>query len=111
MTPLDKQIVSAIKTLIRRNQGEFHGDWPEIADMIAVEINGVPSDFIVKQYDDHMRNMGLKYFLEDHPDIYFMRGMNGDLNFIDRSLVYDVTSVTVHKTPGGDPVIEWLDLR
>lgn len=111
MTPLDKQIVSAIKTLIRRNGGEFHGFWPEIADAIACEINGVPSDFIVKQYDDHMRNMGLKYFLEDHPDICFIRGMNGDLNFIDRKLVYTASEVTVHKAPGCEPEIEWRDLR
>lgn len=88
MTPLDKQIVSAIKTLIRRNEGEIHGFWPEIADAIACELNGVPSAYIVKQYNDHLRNMGLKYFFEDNPDIYFMRGMNGDLNFIDRKLVY-----------------------
>lgn len=89
MSTLDKQITSAIKTLIRRHGGEFHGYWPDIADKIACEIGGDPSDFIVKQYENHLRNLGLKYFFEDHPDIVFMRGVAGDLNFIDRKLVVD----------------------
>lgn len=88
MSTLDKQIVSAIKTLIRRNQGEFHGYWPDIADKIACEVGGEPSDFIVQKYEDHLRELGLKWFFESHPDIFFVRGVTGDLNFIDRKLVY-----------------------
>jgi hypothetical protein len=88
MADLNQQIVSAIKTLIRRNGGEFHGHWPDIADQIACAVGGNPDDFIVQKFEDHLRNLGLKYFLEDNPDIYFMRGMAGDLNFIDRKLVH-----------------------
>lgn len=111
MNTLDKQIVSAIKTLIRRNQGEFHGFWPDIADKIACEIGGDPSAFIVQKYEAHLRELGLKYFFEDHPDIVFMRGVMGELNFIDRSLCYVTTEVTVHKAPGCEPVVEWRDIK
>ncbi|HBM65946.1 MAG TPA: hypothetical protein DD418_20915 [Pseudomonas sp.] len=102
---IDSMVVTAIKNLIRRNNGEFHGYWPEIAERIASEINGIPSDFYVSKYDGHLREMGLKYFFEDHPDIVFFRGWNGDLNFVDRKLVYTVTEVTVHRAPGCAPVI------
>ena len=90
MADLNKQIISAIKVLIRRNGGEIHGFWPEIADTIACQVGGNPDDYIVQKFEEHLRNIGLKYFFEDHPDIFFMRGVAGDLNFIDRKLVYDV---------------------
>ncbi|WP_420170643.1 hypothetical protein ACN99C_11655 [Pseudomonas alloputida] len=103
---IDKMVVTAIKNLIRRNDGEFHGFWPEIAELIAGEISGIPADdFYVSKYDEHLREMGLKYFFEDHPDIVFFRGAFGDLNFVDRKLVYTVSEVTVHRAPGRAPVI------
>jgi len=92
MSNLNNQIVSAIKTLIRRNQGEFHGYWPEIADMVACEIGGDPSDYIVKKFEEHMRDMGFKYYFEDHPDICFVRGVAGDLNFVDKKLCDEVNA-------------------
>jgi hypothetical protein len=92
MSNLDKQIVSAIKILIRRNGGEIHGFWSDIADKIACQVGGNPDDYIVQKYEEYLRNLGLKYFFEDHPDICFMRGMQGELNFIDRKLVYDVVN-------------------
>jgi hypothetical protein len=112
MTPLDRQITSAIKVLIRRNQGEIHGFWPDIADRIACEIGGEPSDFIVKKYEEHLRVMGLKYLFENHPDIYFMRSsVTGELDFIDRSQVYTACECTVHKEPGCEPVITWREVH
>jgi hypothetical protein len=110
MADLNQQIVSAIKTLIRRNGGEIHGYWPDIADKIACQIGGNPDEFIIKKFEDHLRELGLKYFLEDNPDIEFSRGVNGELNFIDRSLCYVATEVTVHKVPGCEPEIEWRDV-
>lgn len=110
MTPLDQQITSAIKSLIRRNGGEIHGFWPEIADKIAVEINGMPDNYIVKQYDNHLRTLGLKYFFDDNPDIYFMRSADGELNFIDRKEVYTPCECTVHRVPGCEPVITWREV-
>ncbi|VVO88017.1 hypothetical protein PS903_02131 [Pseudomonas fluorescens] len=108
MSNLDKQITSAIKVLIRRNGGEIHGFWPDIADKIACEINGEPDGFIVKKYEEHLRSMGLKYLLENHPDIDYMRDrITGELNFVDRKLVYTACEVTVYKEPGCEPVIEW----
>ena len=100
MANLNKQILSAIKTLIRRNNGEIHGMWPQIADMIACEVGGNPDDYIVQKFEEHLRNLGLKYFLEDNPDIYYMRGMDGELNFIDRSLVYIASECTHNKQTG-----------
>lgn len=110
MTSLDQQITSAIKNLIRRNSGEIHGGWPEIADKIAVEINGIPDDYLVKKYEEHLRTLGLKYFFEDHPDIFFIRSADGELNFIDRIEVYTACEVTVRREPGCDPVIEWREV-
>lgn len=110
ITHLDKQITSAIKNLIRRNGGEIHGFWPEIANKLACEINGVPDDYIIEKYKEHLRNLGLKYFFEDHPDIYFMRSMDGELNFIDRKEVYTACECTVRREPGCDPVIEWREV-
>lgn len=110
MTPLDKRITSAVKNLIRKNDGEIHGFWPEIADKIACEVGGMPDNFIVMKYEDHLRSLGLKYFFEDHPDIYFLRSTDGELNFIDRSQVYTACEVTVHKVPGCPPVIEWREV-
>lgn len=104
-TNIDTMVVAAIKNLIRRNNGEVHGYWPEIAERIAGEINGVPSDFLSFQYDSHLRSMGLKYFFKDHPDVCFFRGTCGDLNFVDPNLVYVVSEVTVHREPGREPVI------
>jgi hypothetical protein len=110
MNQLDRQITFAIKNLIRKNQGEIHGFWPEIADKLACEIGGCPDDYIIRKYDEHLRELGLKYFFEDHPDIYYCRGMTGELNFIDRSIVYTACEVTVHKEPGCDAVIEWREV-
>jgi hypothetical protein len=90
MANINQQITSAIKNLIRRHGGEFHGFWPDIADKIACEVGGCPDDFIVQKFEDHLRNLGLKYFFEDHPDVCFFRGVTGDLNFVDRKLVYEV---------------------
>ncbi|MNJ77494.1 hypothetical protein D3C77_750040 [compost metagenome] len=58
-----------------------------------------------------MRNLGLKYFFEDHADIYFMRSLNGELNFIDRQLVYTACECTVHREPGCTPVLTWREVR
>lgn len=92
MANLNQQIVSAIKILIHRNGGEFHGGWLDIADKIACEVGGQPDDYIVQQFENHLRCLGLKYFFEDHPDIVFMRGVAGDLNFIDRKLCDEVNA-------------------
>lgn len=110
MTHLDKQITSAIKNLIRRKGGEIHGFWPEIANKLACEINGVPDDYIVQKYEERLRTLGLKYFFEDHPDIYFMRSTDGELNFIDRKQIYTTDEITVRKVPGRSPVIEWREV-
>jgi hypothetical protein len=110
MNPLDKQITCAIKNLIRKNQGEIHGHWADIADRLACEIGGMPDDFIVQKYEEHLRNLGLKYFFEDHPDVYFMRSMNGELNFIDRSQCFTTDECTVTKALGCPPVIEWREV-
>lgn len=110
MPPLDRQIVFAIKNLIRKNDGEIHGYWPEIADKLACEIGGMPDEYIVKKYEDHLRELGLRYFFEDHPDIVFMHSMTGELNFIARKLVYTACEVTVHKEPGCEPVIRWREV-
>lgn len=111
MADLNKQIISAIKTLIRRNGGEIHGHWADISDQIACAVGGDPDDFIVQKFEEHLRNLGLKYFLEDHPDIHFMRSMDGELNFIDSKLVYTACEVTVHKEPGCEPVITWREVH
>ena len=112
MTPLNKQIVSAIKTLIRRNEGEIHGFWPDLADQIACEIGGDPDDYIVGKYEEHLRSMGLKYLFENHPDIDFMRdGVTGELNFVDRKLVYVASECTVRREPGCEPVITWKEIK
>lgn len=106
MNQIDKMVVTAIKNLIWRNDGEFHGYWPEIAELIAGEINGnSASDFLVARYDEHLRKMGLKYFFEDHPDVCYFRSPFGELNFVDPSLVYVTDEYSVHKVPGFEPVI------
>lgn len=106
MNNIDNMVVTAIKNLIRRNDGEIHGYWPEIAERIAGEISGMPADdFYVEKYDEHLRMMGLKYFFEDHPGVHFFRGWNGDLNFVDRKLVYVTDEYSVHKVPGCEPVV------
>jgi hypothetical protein len=110
MANLNQQIISALKNLIRKNGGEIHGHWPQIADKLACEIGGNPDDYIVQKFEQHLRELGLKYFLEDHPDIYYMRGMTGELNFIDRKLVYVASECTVHKEPGCEPVITWREV-
>lgn len=110
MSPLDKRITSAIKNLIRKNDGEIHGFWPEIADKLACEIGGMPDDYIVQKYEEQLRTLGLKYFFEDNPDIYFMRSTDGELNFIDRKQIYTTDEITVRQVPGCDPVIEWREV-
>lgn len=110
MSNLNQRIVSAIKSLIRRNGGEVHGAWPDIANQIACEIGGMPDEFIVQQYEEHLRNLGLKYFFENHPDIVYMRGMSGELNFIDRSLTYVGTELTVVRKKGCAPELIWREV-
>lgn len=92
MANLNQQITAAVKALIRHNGGEFHGYWPDISDRIACEVGGNPDDFIVKKFEDHLRNLGLKYFFEDHPDIIFYRDPLGEMNFVDRKLCDEVNA-------------------
>lgn len=109
MSNLNHQIVTAIKTLIRRNEGEIHGFWPDIADKIACEISGEPDEYIVKKFEEHLRGMGLKYFFEDHPDIDFMRdSITGELNFVDRKLVFTACEITFNRLT---KEITWKEVR
>ncbi|OPK06785.1 hypothetical protein [Pseudomonas sp. VI4.1] len=109
MADLNHQIVSALKTLIRQNGGEIHGYWPDIADRIACEIGGDPDDFIVKKFEEHLRAMGLKYFFEDHKDIDFMRDwITGELNFVDRKLVFTACEVSFNRVT---KEITWKEVK
>lgn len=106
-----KAILSAITTLVRRNEGEIHGDWDSITDQLLCEMGG-PMDrenFILQEFEQYLRNLGLEQLTANSP-VEFIKGMGGELNFIDRSLVYTVCECTVHKEPGSDPVIEWREV-
>lgn len=84
-----KMIMSAIQTLVRQNQGEIHGDWNSISDRLMCEMGGDPSDEIIKLFEEYLRNLGLEKLTENSP-IAFFKGVSGEINFVDRKLIYAV---------------------
>lgn len=86
MTSFDKQIVAAIIALVRANRGELHGWLPSLIDHIALEAFGPLGEEQLSRFTAYVRNMGLKYVLEDSPVALFF-STTGELNFVDRRLI------------------------
>lgn len=86
MTSFDKQIVAAIIALVRANRGELHGWLPTLIDHIALEAFGPLDEVQLSRFASHVRNMGLKYVLEDSP-IAMFRSTTGEISFVDRELL------------------------
>lgn len=86
MTPLDQRIVSAITTLVRDNRGELHGWLPTLIDHIALEAFGPLDEEPYRRFASYVRNMGLKYVLEDSPIVMF-RSTTGEISFVDKELL------------------------
>ncbi|MFW0758933.1 hypothetical protein ACN1C3_30185 [Pseudomonas sp. H11T01] len=86
-----KPILFAIRTLIHQSpEGEIHGTFENVADRILCEIGG-PVDHcedIQKEFELYLRNLGLEYLTANTP-IAFFKSMSGELNFVDRKLVYE----------------------
>jgi hypothetical protein len=89
MANLEKQIISAMCVLVRQNEGEIHGDWFSLADRIACEIGFTESTEIVEKMQNHLMEIGLETLTENSPVVFF-RSMTGELNLVDRGLVYNV---------------------
>lgn len=86
MTSLDRQIVSAIVILTRRNGGEVHGFWPEIIEKIDDELSQFTDGEAMELFTSYVRNMGLKYVLEESP-VAFFRSTTGEINLVYRELL------------------------
>lgn len=88
LTNFERQIVSAICILVRQNEGEVHGDWFSLADKIACEIGFTESTEIVLKMQDKLIEIGLET-LTEHSPVVFFKSLNGELNLVDRELVYE----------------------
>ena len=89
LTVFERQIVSAVCILVRQNEGEIHGSWPVIADKIACELGFTESGEIVEKMQNKLQEIGLEV-LTAGSLVAFFRSMNGELNLVDRTLVYEV---------------------
>lgn len=96
MTRLDlvsfnRRITNTIVLLVNRHGGEVHGSWFEIADLIQTEMGGVIEDEDVHMMKNHIMAVGLEHLTEGSPVVFFrMPDPRGQLNIVDRELVYDV---------------------
>lgn len=84
-----KEILFAFETLVRQNEGEIHGDWDSITDKLACEMGGPCCEDVMQKFETYLRNLGLES-LTANSRIEFIVGMTGELNFVDRKLVYVV---------------------
>ena len=89
LTVFERQIINAMCIIVRQNGGEVHGDMFSLADRIACEIGFTESTEIVLKMQRHLQEVGLEVLTAGSPVVFF-RSMNGELNLVDRELVYEV---------------------
>ena len=91
LTVFERQIINAMCILVKQSGGEIHGTWPVLADRIAYEMGFYPSGEIVEKMQNKLQEIGLEVLTAGSPVVFF-RSMNGELNLVDRDLVYEVTN-------------------
>lgn len=85
----NRMLSNALCRIVQRNGGEFHGSFWEVANALQLEVGGITCEEDVEPMKSHLLDVGGDALVEGTDLVFFRDYKNGDLNFVERGLVYD----------------------
>lgn len=86
MNGFNRILQNALRRVVQRNDGEFHGSWWGVANALQLEIGGVVMEEQVDDMKTHLFAVGMDHLVDGSQLAYF-RSINGDHNFVERGLL------------------------
>lgn len=81
---------NALRRIVRRNGGEFHGSFWQVAEALQLEVGGIVCEEDVEPMKSHILNIGCEALVEGTDLVFFkMNDPRAPLNFVEKELFYD----------------------
>lgn len=85
----DRMLKNALRRIVQRGGGEFHGSFWELAEALQLEVGGITDDEDVILMKRHVMQMGPEALAADTGLVFFRDYKTGEVNYVLEDLVYD----------------------
>lgn len=85
----NRMLSNALRRIVQRNNGEFHGSYWQVAEALQLEVGGIVMEEQVSDMKTHLMNTGGEALVAGTDLVFFRNYENSELNFVDRELIHE----------------------
>lgn len=83
----NRLLSNALRRIVQRNGGEFHGSFWQVAEALQLEVGGIVMEEQVIDMKLHVLDVGGDALVDGTDLVFFRDSLSGDLNFVEKELM------------------------